>query len=145
MVTNSGGGYSRWNDFDLTRWRSDTTLDPWGSFLYIRDLRSDAVWAAAYQPVGGDLGTSSARLFRRSRRVSPPRVRHRNRHGRDRRRRRRRRVAARDHHQSVVCAAGSSNSPATWNWRWRRIAADAAHPAFAKMFVETECVETTAF
>ena len=38
---------------------SDTTLDPWGSFLYIRDLRSDVVWAAAYQPVGGAQGTSS--------------------------------------------------------------------------------------
>ena len=40
MITNSGGGYSRWNDFDITRWRSDTTLDPWGSFVYIRDLKS---------------------------------------------------------------------------------------------------------
>ncbi|MGD0617948.1 MAG: glucoamylase family protein, partial [Bryobacteraceae bacterium] len=47
MVTNTGGGYSRWNDFDVTRWRSDPTLDPWGSFLYIRDLRSNLTWAAA--------------------------------------------------------------------------------------------------
>ena len=45
---------------DVTRWRSDTTLDAWGSFVYIRDLRSDAVWSAAYHPVGGRLGTSSA-------------------------------------------------------------------------------------
>ncbi len=52
MVTNSGGSHSRWNDFDVTRWRSDTTLDRWGSFLYIRDLRSDAVWSAALQPLG---------------------------------------------------------------------------------------------
>jgi cellobiose phosphorylase len=59
MVTNSGGGYSRWNDFDLTRWRSDTTLDSWGSFLYIRDLRSETIWSAAYQPLGKRLGTSS--------------------------------------------------------------------------------------
>ena len=57
MVTNSGGGYSRWNDLDVTRWRSDTTLDPWGSFLYIRDTRSDAYWAATPKPVGGNLGT----------------------------------------------------------------------------------------
>ena len=75
MVTNSGGGYSRWNEFDLTRWRSDTTLDPWGSFLYIRDVRSDEIWAAAHQPVGGSLGTSLGALLRRPRRVSPPRVR----------------------------------------------------------------------
>ncbi len=59
MVTNSGAGYSRWNDFDLTRWRSDPTRDPWGSFLYIRDLRQGTLWAAAYQPAGGKIGTSS--------------------------------------------------------------------------------------
>jgi cellobiose phosphorylase len=60
MITNSGGGYSRSNDFDVTRWRSDTTLDAWGSFIYIRDHRSEAIWSAAYHPVGGRLGTSSA-------------------------------------------------------------------------------------
>jgi cellobiose phosphorylase len=53
MVTNSGGSHSRWNEFDLTRWRSDTTLDRWGSFIYIRDLRSDSAWSAALQPLGG--------------------------------------------------------------------------------------------
>ncbi len=60
MVTNSGGSYSRWNDLDLSRWRSDTTLDAWGSFLYIRDMRSDTVWAAAAKPVGAHLGSASA-------------------------------------------------------------------------------------
>lgn len=60
MVTNSGAGYSRWNEFDLTRWRSDPTRDPWGSFLYIRDLRAGTIWSAAYQPVGGRIGASSA-------------------------------------------------------------------------------------
>jgi hypothetical protein len=25
MITNTGAGYSRWGDFDITRWRSDTT------------------------------------------------------------------------------------------------------------------------
>jgi cyclic beta-1,2-glucan synthetase len=60
MVTNAGGGYSRFNEFDVSRWRSDTTLDAWGSFIYIRDHRSDAIWSAAYHPVGGKLGTSSA-------------------------------------------------------------------------------------
>src|SRR6266699_3022816 len=27
MVTNSGGGYFRWLDLDVTRWRADTTCD----------------------------------------------------------------------------------------------------------------------
>ena len=59
MVTNSGAGYSRWNEFDLTRWRSDPTLDAWGSYLYIRDVRAGTIWAATPQPVNGTLGKSS--------------------------------------------------------------------------------------
>jgi len=30
---------------------SDTTRDNWGSFVYVRDVRSGAVWSAGYQPV----------------------------------------------------------------------------------------------
>src|SRR6185437_16521324 len=36
MVTAAGGGYSRWKDFRVTRWRADTTCDGWGAFCYIR-------------------------------------------------------------------------------------------------------------
>ncbi len=50
MVTNAGGGYSRWNDLAVTRWREDTTRDAWGTFCYLRDLESGAVWSSAYQP-----------------------------------------------------------------------------------------------
>lgn len=50
MVTNSGAGYSRWRDFDLTRWRADTTADSWGSFVYVKDVERGAVWSAAYHP-----------------------------------------------------------------------------------------------
>ncbi|HUE73352.1 MAG TPA: glucoamylase family protein [Pirellulaceae bacterium] len=50
MVTNSGGSYSRWRDIAVTRWRPDTTCDNWGQFLYLRDVRSGAVWSATYQP-----------------------------------------------------------------------------------------------
>ena len=32
MVSNSGGGYSRWRDLAVTRWREDPTRDCWGSF-----------------------------------------------------------------------------------------------------------------
>lgn len=51
MITNAGGGYIRWRDFDITRWRADTTRDAWGSFVYIRDVVSGQVWSAAYHPV----------------------------------------------------------------------------------------------
>jgi cyclic beta-1,2-glucan glucanotransferase len=50
MVTNSGGGYSRWRDIAVTRWRPDTTCDSWGQFLYLRDVRSGKIWSATYQP-----------------------------------------------------------------------------------------------
>jgi cellobiose phosphorylase len=50
MITNTGGGYSRWREFDISRWRADTTRDPWGSFFYIKDRKSGAVWSSTYQP-----------------------------------------------------------------------------------------------
>ena len=50
MVTNSGGGYSRWNDIDVTRWREDGTCDPWGTFCYIRDLDTGEFWSSGHQP-----------------------------------------------------------------------------------------------
>ncbi|QJE03223.1 cyclic beta 1-2 glucan synthetase [Massilia forsythiae] len=50
MVTSSGAGYSRWKDLAVTRWREDATADDWGNFCYVRDLDSGAVWSTAYQP-----------------------------------------------------------------------------------------------
>ena len=51
MITNAGGGYSRWKDIAVTRWREDTTCDNWGTFCYIRDVASGVYWSTAYQPV----------------------------------------------------------------------------------------------
>jgi len=50
MVTNAGGGYSRWKDIAVTRWREDVTCDEWGTFCFIRDLDNNAVWSSAHQP-----------------------------------------------------------------------------------------------
>ncbi|MBF0544286.1 MAG: cyclic beta 1-2 glucan synthetase [Candidatus Riflebacteria bacterium] len=50
MVTNSGGGYSRWKDIAVTRWREDTTTDNWGTFCYLRDIESGEFWSNTYQP-----------------------------------------------------------------------------------------------
>ena len=50
MITNAGGGYSRWKDFAVTRWREDRTCDNWGTFCYIRDVASREFWSVAYQP-----------------------------------------------------------------------------------------------
>ncbi|HEU5177712.1 MAG TPA: glucoamylase family protein, partial [Burkholderiales bacterium] len=50
MVTNAGGGYSRWNNLAVTRWREDATCDHWGSFCYLRDVASGEFWSSAHQP-----------------------------------------------------------------------------------------------
>jgi cellobiose phosphorylase len=50
MVTNAGGGYSRWKDLAVTRWREDSTRDNWGTFCYIRDVTSGVFWSTALQP-----------------------------------------------------------------------------------------------
>jgi cyclic beta-1,2-glucan synthetase len=50
MVTNAGGGYSRWKDLAVTRWREDSTRDNWGTFCYLRDATSGEFWSTAYQP-----------------------------------------------------------------------------------------------
>ena len=47
MVTNAGGGYSRWNDLAVTRWREDATRDCWGTFCYLRDVATGEFWSAA--------------------------------------------------------------------------------------------------
>ncbi|MBV9469173.1 MAG: hypothetical protein JOZ57_07995, partial [Abitibacteriaceae bacterium] len=51
MLTNAGGGYSLWHDMEITRWRADTTRDNWGSFIYLRDVESGVAWSAAHQPL----------------------------------------------------------------------------------------------
>ncbi len=50
MITNAGGGYSRWKDIAVTRWREDSTCDNWGTFCYLRDVTSGEFWSTAYQP-----------------------------------------------------------------------------------------------
>jgi len=51
MITNAGGGYSRWKDLSITRWREDSTCDNWGTFCYICDVASRDFWSTTYQPV----------------------------------------------------------------------------------------------
>jgi cyclic beta-1,2-glucan synthetase len=50
LVTAAGGGYSAWEDMDLTRWRPDTTLDNWGTWIYVQDQESGATWSSSLQP-----------------------------------------------------------------------------------------------
>ncbi|WP_313109662.1 GH36-type glycosyl hydrolase domain-containing protein [Atlantibacter sp.] len=63
MVTPGGGGYSRWNNLALTRWRSDTTRDNWGTFCYISDPQTGEIWSNTWQPTGGSAENNDEMIF----------------------------------------------------------------------------------
>jgi cyclic beta-1,2-glucan synthetase len=52
MLTTAGSGYSRWRDMAVTRWREDFTCDSYGSYVFLRDVFNGHVWSAGYQPSG---------------------------------------------------------------------------------------------
>ena len=52
MLTAAGSGYSRFGSLAVTRWREDATCDDWGSYIYLRDIESDEVWSAGIAPTG---------------------------------------------------------------------------------------------
>ena len=52
MLTVAGSGYSQWQGLAVTRWREDSTRDCWGSYIYVKDPQSGHVWSAGYQPSG---------------------------------------------------------------------------------------------
>ena len=52
MLTAAGGGYSAWNGLALTRWREDSACDDWGFFVYLREPRSGKAWSAGLMPTG---------------------------------------------------------------------------------------------
>jgi cyclic beta-1,2-glucan synthetase len=140
MTTNSGGGYSRWRDFDITRWRSDPTLDPWGNFIYIRDVRSDEIWSAAQKPMAGRAGENAIRFAA------------------DRIEMRRRNLGIETVLEVTVATEDDAElrrmKIVNRSLRSRQLeftsyvelamaphGADKAHPAFAKMFIQTESPE----
>ncbi|NEV62105.1 GH36-type glycosyl hydrolase domain-containing protein [Thiorhodococcus minor] len=50
VVTDSGAGQTRWQGLALTRWRDDPIQDDLGSLLYLRDLETRHFWSLGYQP-----------------------------------------------------------------------------------------------
>ncbi|HSN21114.1 MAG TPA: glucoamylase family protein, partial [Usitatibacter sp.] len=140
MVTNAGGGFTRWKDLAVTRWREDATRDDWGAFCYLRDMDTGAFWSNAHQPTlarGDDYEAifSEARVeFRRTDHgiethteivVSPEddidlrRVRVTNRS------RKPREIEVTSYAEVVLAPP----------------AADALHPAFSNLFVSTEVLD----
>ena len=54
MLTSAGSGFSRWRDVAVTRWREDATRDDWGSYIFLKDLESQRVWSSGIRPVGAE-------------------------------------------------------------------------------------------
>jgi cyclic beta-1,2-glucan synthetase len=54
MLTAAGSGYTRWGDIAVTRWREDPTCDDSGSYVLLRDVRGGRTWSAGFQPSGAE-------------------------------------------------------------------------------------------
>ncbi len=50
MVTATGSGYSHWNDMAITRWQPDPTEDRLGSYLFLRDTDTGNWWSTTAGP-----------------------------------------------------------------------------------------------
>jgi cellobiose phosphorylase len=136
VVTASGTGFMHSDGLAVTRWREDACDDCWGGGVYIRDVEREAVWSAAWHPAGSagdeyaaEFSLEQARFMRRDGDIRTT---------------------------TDICVAAEGNAEI------RRItianrgetarllevttcvelalaepAADAAHPAFSKLFIET--------
>jgi cyclic beta-1,2-glucan synthetase len=139
MVTTAGGGYSRCGGLAVTRWREDAVRDCHGSFCYLRDVRSGAVWSTSYQPT---------RLRPRSYEVA---------FSEDRVEFRRVDAGIQTHTEIIVSPEDNAEirqvALTNQSTRVREVeltsyaevvlaphAADVAHPAFSNLFIETEYV-----
>ncbi|MBK9314496.1 MAG: hypothetical protein IPM55_09670 [Acidobacteria bacterium] len=146
MVTSAGSGYStcrnqtepRWA---VTRWREDVTRDNWGSFCYVRDVHSGAIWSTCYQPVAtGRIPPSYEATFTEDRAVF-------------------KRLDSGIMTQTDIVVSPEDNAEVrcvTLTNRSTRVreieltsyaeivlatpAADVAHPAFSNLFIETEFI-----
>ncbi len=63
MITSAGSGYSQWQGSALTRWGADTTLDDWGTWIYIKDRDSGSLGSATFQPTASASGDPQALFY----------------------------------------------------------------------------------
>src|SRR4051812_29284837 len=54
VVSNAGGGSSFCRGVAVTKSRRDPTRDPGSQFVYLRDVRSGLVWSATYHPTAAE-------------------------------------------------------------------------------------------
>jgi cyclic beta-1,2-glucan synthetase len=136
MITGAGSGYSRWRGLAVNRWREDATCDSWGSYVFVRDRHSGSVWSAGYLPTSVEpesfhiaFSEGRAEITRRDGEITTTmeiavsseddaEVR---------------RVSVTNHGSEARELEITSYAELVL----AEAAADIAHPAFAKMFVET--------
>ena len=139
MLTAAGSGYSAREGMDVTRWREDGTRDCWGQYCYVRNLDDGRVWSAGRQPLGrhadeyeADLRPDRAVIRRRDGDVETcyeVAV-----------------VPDADAEARRVTLTNRGSRPLTLEvTSYAEVAlnprrADQAHPAFAKLFLETEAL-----
>jgi cyclic beta-1,2-glucan synthetase len=137
MVSHAGGGWSRHDRLAVTRWRPDATRDDTGQFCFVRDLAANRTWSVGHQPMGVPADRYAAEF-------APDRITLHRLDGR---------VETRT---EIVVVAGdeaevrrvtlTNHSRGVRRFELTSYAevvmgppdADAAHPAFANLFVETE-------
>src|SRR6516225_3164173 len=137
MLTASGGGYSARDGMDITRWREDGTRDCWGQYCYVRNLDDGRAWSAGRQPLGRNADEYEADL-------RPDRAIIRRRDGDVETCYEVAVVPDADAEVRRVTLTNRGNRPRTLEvTSYAEVAlnprrADQAHPAFAKLFLETE-------
>ena len=140
-ITSGGDGFSSWRGFDISRFREDPVLGSGGVYIYFRNLSNDTLWSSGYLPTrarprhydvifsidkvelqrrDGDIETSTEIV------MSPE-------HAAEIRR-----VTLTNHGDSPARLDMTSFTELSLSQR----GADIAHPAFQKMFVETELLES---
>jgi cyclic beta-1,2-glucan synthetase len=137
MLSAAGSGYSRCGELGITRWREDVTRDDWGAYVFLRDAESGAVWSAAFQPSGVEPDSYRATFtedraeFVRLDGATTTMLEV---------------IVSPEYHAEVrrVTVANAGNRPREIEFTsYAEVvlappAADSAHPAFSKLFVQTE-------
>lgn len=54
FVSHAGASRSKWEEIDITHWRADRARDNCGTFIYLRVPATGRVWSAGYQPIRVD-------------------------------------------------------------------------------------------
>jgi cyclic beta-1,2-glucan synthetase len=139
VLTPAGSGFSRWRDLQVTRWREDATCQGWGSYLLLADRREGSPFSPCLLPYAGDVlplvasfSDGRAEFVRRDKGLTS-----------------RLEIAVASDRDAEVRRVTLTNEGALARdivlTSYMELVlgdanADAAHPAFSKLFVQTEAL-----